>query len=41
MGREEEGMKAKTAKYAYKVDDDYQILTVCCSRKYWTVHKSG
>jgi hypothetical protein len=23
------------------VNDDFQILIVCCSRKYWTIHKLG
>jgi len=43
MGREKERMRAKTAKYAYIVNDDqiFQILIVCCSRKYWTIHKLG
>jgi hypothetical protein len=41
MEREKEGMKAKTAKYAYKVNDDDQILIVCCGRKYWTIRKMG
>ena len=36
MWREKERMRAKTAKYAYTVNDDdqiFQILTVCCGRK--------
>jgi hypothetical protein len=44
MGREKEKMTAQTAIYAYTVNDDdqiFQILIVCCSRKYWTIHKLG